>query len=80
MTNKCDLCGGRGLEIFDGGYAGFCRQCYGFGSMIEAPIIEFCQFGFFSDKVQRAWDVAMNVSDIVDVQQRESVQCQIMEE
>lgn len=80
MKNKCDLCGGRGLEIFEGGYAGFCRQCYGFGSVIEAPVVEFCQFGFFTDKMQKAWDSAMNVTDMVEFQQEDAGTCQMVEE
>ena len=80
MGNKCELCGGRGLEIYEGGFAGFCRECYGFGALIEPYVIDFCQFGFFSDKVQKAWDVAMNVSDIVNDNQKFSGLCQIVEE
>lgn len=80
MANKCELCGGRGLEIYEGGFAGFCRECYGFGSLIDAPIVEFCQFGFFSEKVQKAWDVAMNVSDIANEPQQQSGICQVVEE
>ena len=61
MTNKCELCGGRGLESFEGGYAGFCRECYGFGTVIDAPIIEYCQFGFFTAKLEKAWERTMDV-------------------
>lgn len=80
MANKCSVCGGRGLELFEGGFAGFCRQCYGFGIVIDAPVLDFCNFGFFSLRLEEAWENAMDVTYDIPVQEPDHGACQMVEE